>query len=95
MWPYFKASVSAADLLESGACIDGVARAVVALGLLVAPLDVAMKAAGCDRKYVESASNSNGSGSGNGDGYGDGSGDADGSGYGDGYGYGGGSGDGW
>ena len=88
-WPHYKPTITVMDLLESGACYDGVTSAVLKHKAIVAPTE---KHAG--NEHVAEAANASGSGygygygSGDGDGYGygDGYGDGDGDGYGDGYG---------
>jgi hypothetical protein len=92
-WPIYRARVTAFELLESGACCDGVARAALKHGLSQ-PTEAALALAGAHRDYVEAATYSDGYGDGYGDGSGYGYGDGDGygygygDGYGDGYGYG-------
>ncbi len=82
-WPDYKPVFSAFDLLEAGACFDGVTDAVKARGMLVAPT-----ASHALNEWVAKATHSNGYGDGygygDGDGYGYGYGDGDGYGYGDG-----------
>jgi hypothetical protein len=82
-WCEFKPVVTVVDVLESGACIDGVKEYVAANGGVIAgPI------AGRQRnEWIAKASHCYGDGSGDGSGYGSGSG------YG--YGYGSGSGDGY
>ena len=90
-WWEYQPVVTAALLLSSGACFEGVAKAAQTHGI-VAPTELAMRLAGDQRNHVEKAANSDGYGDGDGDGDGDGSGDGYGYGYGDGdgsgYGYG-------
>ena len=89
-WWEYQPVVTAALLLSSGACFEGVAKAAQTHGI-VAPTELAMRLAGDQRNHVEKAANSDGNGYGYGYGYGDGNG----YGYGDGYGYGNGYGDGY
>ena len=80
-WPHYKPVVTVADVLESGACMEGVAKWVTAhRGVISGPADKH------DNEFVRKAANA--------DGYGYGYGDGDGDGYGYGSGYGSGSGDG-
>ena len=81
-WWAYKPTISAVDLLESGACLGGVAEAVERHGL------TGETAAHVSNEYVSEASRADGSGYGYGDGYGDGSGSGYGYGYGSGSGYG-------
>src|SRR5689334_10149468 len=91
-WPHVRDRLTAFDLLEAGACFDGVRDAVASHGILAAPTSRCLKVAGGDAKHVIDAAFLDGSGSGSGYGYGDGSGSGDG--YGSGYGSGSGSGSG-
>jgi hypothetical protein len=92
-WPHYKEIVTVIDVLESGACIDGVCDWLNKLPLIsgVTKLHIG-------NEHIANAANADGDGdgSGSGSGYGDGSGSGSGSGYGygDGYGDGSGSGDG-
>ena len=81
-WWTYKTALTVIDVLDSGACLDGVCKWVEAHGGRIA---------GRTKSYWkqrELSKAANGDGSGYGSGYGDGSGDGSGSGYGSGYGYG-------
>ena len=73
-WWVYRPRFTAADLLESGACLQGVAEAVQRAGRLEAETTKH-----ADNEHVCRAAHVDGSGSGYGDGYGDGSGSGDGS----------------
>ena len=81
MWPHYRETVTVVDVLEEGACFDGVAKWLYANDRAIAgpAQDHARKS-----EHIRKAANSDGSGYGSG--YSDGS---DGSGYGYGYGSGG------
>ena len=83
-WTTFRETVTVIDVLEGGACIEGVCEYVGKnLSIIGPPVD--------DRKtgdHLKRAANADGSGSGDGYGDGYGSGYGSGDGYGDGYGYG-------
>ena len=80
----YRPTVTVVDVLDAGACIDGVKRFLLdAGGRIAGATDQLMKAFDEEgRGWVAKASNADG------DGYGDGYGYGDGDGYGDGYGYG-------
>ena len=87
-WPHYKPTVTIIDVLESGACVDGVREWLDNLPLIsgVTQLHIG-------NEHSANAANADGYGDGDGDGYGSGYGDGYGSGSGSGYGYG--SGDGY
>ena len=89
-WSHYKPTISAADLLQAGACLEGVCVAVIKHKTLVIDTPTALALAGEDIQYVELASGSDGYGYGDGNsyGYGNGNGYGYGYGYGNGYGYG-------
>ena len=86
-WMIYKPVVTVVDVLDTGACIDGVKEFVSKVGAIVGKASDYL----CEA-WIQSAANS--SGYGYGDGYGDGYGYGDGDGYGYGSGYGDGYGDG-
>jgi hypothetical protein len=96
-WCDYRPVVTVVDVLEDGACVDGVIEWVEENGGVIAGA-----AADHDNEHIEQASRADGYGSGSGsgsgygsgDGYGYGSGSGSGYGSGDGYGYGYGSGSG-
>ena len=89
--------VTVIDVLDTGACFDGVRDWINRNGGLIAGDPSKFT----DVEWIQKAANRNGSGNGYGNGYGDGngygygSGYGSGNGYGDGYGYGNGDGYGW
>jgi len=90
-WPIFQETVTVADVLEAGACFEGVARWVLAhAGQIAGPTGKNLHV-----EFVEQGSCANGYGNGNGNGNGYGNGYGNGDGYGYGYGYGDGYGNGY
>ena len=80
-WCDYKPTITVADLLDSGACYDGILKAIQGRGAISASTEAVVS-----NPYAAKAANASGSGYGYGSGSGDGDGDGDG--YGDGYGYG-------
>jgi len=80
-WPAYKPVVTVVDVLEAGACIDGVYEYIASNGGDIS----AHTDKHAENGWILSASNGNGDGDGDGNGYGDGNGD--GNGYGDGFSY--------
>ena len=74
-WPHYKPTITVVDLLESGACYDGVTSAVLKHKAVAAPTEKH-----ANDEHVAKAANASGYGSGDGSSYGYGYG----SGYGDG-----------
>jgi hypothetical protein len=91
-WPFYRETVTVVDVIETGACIDGVKEWLEKNQRQIAGPTEKYRSNG----YIVKASHADGYGYGDGDGdgygYGDGDGDGDGYGYGDGdgdgYGYG-------
>ena len=84
-WPHYKPVVTVVDLLDCGACYDGVCKEVVRQhGAIIAETQKLIKHA--EWTHIATAANADGYGDSYGSGYGSGYGDGDG--YGDGYGYG-------
>jgi hypothetical protein len=88
-WWIYKPTITVVDLLESGACVEGVKEAVEEHGVIAAETREH-----ASNPYVSKAADADGDGDGYGSGYGYGDGDGYGYGYGSGYGDGYGSGDG-
>ena len=88
----FKERITVCDVLDAGACLDGVLPLVMRFGLEANVAELRAAVARSEVEYVDKAARANGYGSGDGYGYGYGSGygygDGDGDGYGYGYGYG-------
>jgi hypothetical protein len=93
-WPHYRERITVVDVLDSGACMEGVQDWLIRNRRQIAgPTEDHV-----GNEYIAAASHSNGDGNGDGDGdgdgygngygygYGDGDGDGDGYGYGDGYG---------
>jgi hypothetical protein len=78
-WPYYRDTVTVIDVLESGACVDGIRDWLAVIPIISGPTGLHVH-----NQYIANAANA--------DGYGDGYGYGDGDGYG--YGYGSGDGDG-
>ncbi len=88
--PQIKEFLTYADVVRSGACLDGVIEACKEHGTWFGKTDDLLQVFGTDNGYLTHAAGINGYGYGYGYGYGNGNGngDGDGNGYGDGYGYG-------
>ena len=77
-WPHYSERVTVCDVLESGACLDGVVEWIKEHDGLIAGATVEH----CRNEHIARATCADGYGYGYRNGYGDGDGDGDGDGYG-------------